>query len=303
MTYGILVTEDDDVQRDIIADILRDVSYDVYTATCGAAALDLLREHSFDVLLTDMRMPGMDGLTLLQEAKRLRPEMEVVVMTAHASVDTAIAAMKEGAIDYLSKPFDKSELIMVIARAVEQRDLRLQNENLRQLVTESSSLGNIIGYTSAMQRVFDVMNRAGPLNTTVLIRGESGTGKELVARHLHFSGPRNKKPFIVVNCAAIPDNLVESELFGHEKGAFTGADTSREGKFVLADGGTLFLDEIGDMQLESQAKLLRVLQDQKFERIGEERTREVNVRLLAATNRDLKEEVRLGRFREDLYFR
>ncbi len=303
MTHTVLVTEDDDVQREIIADILRDASCDVSTADGGPAALEKLRERSFDVLLTDMRMPEMDGLTLLQEAKRLRPDTEVVVMTAHATVETAISAMKEGAIDYLSKPFDKSELIMVVSRAMEQRDLRLQNENLRQLVTESSALGNIIGSTPEMQRVFDVIRRAVPLNTTVLIRGESGTGKELVARHLHFSGPRHKKPFIVVNCAAIPDTLVESELFGHEKGAFTGADKSREGKFVLADGGTLFLDEIGDMQLESQAKLLRVLQDGIIEPVGGSKSRSVDVRVIAATNRDLHDLVDRGEFREDLYYR
>ncbi len=303
MGHTILITEDDHVQREIIDDILTQSGYDVTTSDSAERTLEILKDETFDLVLTDMRMPGMDGLELLRHAKRLRPEIEVVVMTAHATIRTAVTAMKEGAIDYLEKPFDKDELLHVINRALERTVLRKENEQLRALVKKSASLGNVIGDSPAMQAVFERTARAARVNSTVLILGESGTGKEMIARHIHFEGNRQKKPFVVVNCAAIPDNLVESELFGHEKGAFTGADASRPGKFEDANGGTLFLDEIGDMQLESQAKLLRVLQDGVVERVGSSKTRQVDVRVIAATNRDLRERVERGEFREDLYFR
>ena len=303
MKQRILIAEDDQVQREIIADILIKADYIVREASSGTAAVDALRNDTFDMLLTDMRMPGMDGIELLHQARRLRPEIEVVVMTAFATVETAVKAMKEGAIDYLAKPFDKDELLVVVGKAVERGDLRRQNQALRQLVTESVSLGNIIGESAPMQRIFDIVQRAVPVTSTVLVTGESGTGKELVARHIHFSGPRAKKPFVVMNCAAIPDTLVESELFGHEKGAFTGADASRPGKFEVANEGTLFLDEIGDMRLESQAKLLRVLQDGIVERVGSSQQRKVDVRVIVATNRNLEKRVESGEFRQDLYYR
>ena len=303
MSHSILVTEDDQVQRDVLTDILVNAGYSVSAADSGLTAIRHLESNVFDLVVTDMKMPGMDGLELLQEVKRLRPQTEVVVMTAHASIETAIRAMKEGATDYLSKPFDKNQLLVVVEKALEKHELKQQNEQLRKLVHDTVAMGNIIGNSPAMQQVFDIMRRAVPLTTTVLIRGESGTGKELVARHIHFNGPRKDRPFVVVNCAAIPDTLVESELFGHEKGAFTGADTSRKGKFALANTGTIFLDEIGDMPLESQAKLLRVLQDGIVEPIGGAKTMQVDVRVIAATNRDLRERVSNGEFREDLYYR
>ncbi|MDZ4858594.1 MAG: sigma-54 dependent transcriptional regulator [Candidatus Hydrogenedentes bacterium] len=303
MKPAILIVEDDDTQRLIIHDILKASRYEVSTAASAKAALAALREDSYGVLLTDMRMPEMDGLELLKQAKRLRPELEVVVMTAFATVQTAVNAMKEGATDYLAKPFDKDELLVTIERAIERGQLKRENTQLRELVTTSVSLGNIIGESTAMQKVFNIIQRAVNVNSTVLILGESGTGKEMVARHIHFSGPRAKKTFAVVNCAAIPDTLVESELFGHEKGAFTGAEASRSGKFEVANGGTLFLDEVGDMRLESQAKLLRVLQDGIVERVGSTTPRKVDVRVVAATNTDLRKQVDDGRFREDLYFR
>jgi len=303
MSGRILIIEDDEVQRGVIVEILRSTDYHTNGAGSAQEAIQALENATYDLLITDLRMPGMDGLELLRQAKRLRPDLEAVVMTAYATVETAVQAMKEGAVDYLAKPFDKNELLVVVAKALERSTLRRQNRQLRELVTESVSFGNIIGESSAMRRVFDVMERAVHVTSTVLIQGESGTGKELVARHIHFEGPRKKEPFIVVNCAAIPDSLVESELFGHVKGAFTGAESAREGKFEVADGGTLFLDEIGDMELDSQAKLLRVLQDGVVERVGSSEPRKIDVRVIVATNHDLRERVHDGSFRQDLFFR
>ncbi|MDY0033485.1 MAG: sigma-54 dependent transcriptional regulator, partial [FCB group bacterium] len=302
-TLRILIAEDDAVQREIIHDILRDAGYTVDAFGSPREAVSALQKTTCDLLLTDLRMPEMDGLDLLREALRLRPELSVVVMTAYATVQTAVTAMKEGACDYLAKPFDKDELLVVVGKALEQAELRRENRQLRELISDTTALGNLVGQSPAMQKVFDTVRRATRVSSTVLIQGESGTGKEMVARHIHFNGPRKARPFIVVNCAAIPDTLVESELFGHEKGAFTGAETSRQGKFEIANGGTIFLDEIGDMQIESQAKLLRVLQDGVVERVGSSQSRQVDVRVLAATNRDLKSVVADGQFREDLYFR
>ena len=303
MNQRILVTEDDRVQREIISDILEQAGYEVCSCPDGAAAIEALGDAPFDVLLTDMKMPHMDGLELLRHAKQSAPDLDVVVMTAHATIKTAVAAIKEGASDYLEKPFDKDELLLVMARTCERNELRRHNRMLTRLVDDAVSLGSIVGKSDAMREVFERVRRAVAVSSTVLIQGESGTGKELIARHIHFAGPRAKKTFVVVNCAAIPDNLVESELFGHEKGAFTGAESSRTGKFELAHGGTLFLDEIGDMRLESQAKLLRVLQDGVIERVGGGRPRAVDVRVLVATNRNLKQCVQEGAFREDLYYR
>ncbi len=303
MNQRIVVVEDDKVQREIISDILEQAGYEVCAQSGGVEALEVLEDGPCDILLTDMKMPGMDGLELLQRAKQRCPALDVVVMTAHATIKTAVTAIKEGAADYIEKPFDKDELLLVMARACERHELREHNRRLTQLVDEAVSLGNIVGKSAVMRDVFERTRRAVAVSSTVLIQGESGTGKELIARHIHFTGSRAKKPFIVVNCAAIPDTLVESELFGHEKGAFTGAESSRTGKFELAHGGTLFLDEIGDMRLASQAKLLRVLQDGVIERVGGDKPRTVDVRVVVATNHDLKQCVQKGTFREDLYYR
>ena len=303
MNKRIVVTEDDHVQREIISDILEQSGYTVCACADGSTALETIQDMPCDVLLTDMKMPNMDGLELLRRARSLAPDLDVVVMTAHATIKTAVTAIKEGAADYLEKPFDKDELLLVMARTCERNELRRHNRMLTRLVDDAVSLGNIVGNSAAMRDVFERTRRAVAVSSNVLIQGESGTGKELIARHIHFSGPRAKKPFVVVNCAAIPDNLVESELFGHEKGAFTGAEASRSGKFELAHGGTLFLDEIGDMRLESQAKLLRVLQDGIIERVGGGKPRNVDVRVVVATNRNLKQCVQDGTFREDLYYR
>ena len=303
MNARILIAEDDATQREIIEDILSQDGYEVNAVESAPGALEAVEADNYNILLTDLRMPGMDGLELLRRVKGVQPDVEVIVMTAYATVSTAVTAMKEGATDYLAKPFDKDELLVVVTKAVERVKLRQENRQLRELVTRTSSLGNIIGESESMQAVFQIAQRAVPINSTVLITGESGTGKELVARYIHFAGPRKEEPFIVVNCAAIPDTLVESELFGHEKGAFTGADASRQGKFEVANGGTIFLDEIGDMRLESQAKLLRVLQDGVVERVGATQSRQVDVRVIAATNQNLRDKVDEGAFREDLYFR
>lgn len=302
-TRSILLTEDDDTQREIITDILTASGYAVVAAASGEESLKKLGEGTYDLLLTDLRMSGMDGLEVLRQAKRMRPEVEVVVMTAHGTIRTAVTAMREGAIDYLEKPFDKDTLLLVLGRAMERTGLKQENVQLRKLVTESVSLGNMIGESAAMQEVFQRTTRAAQVSSTVLILGESGTGKELIARHVHFNSARAKKAFVAVNCAAIPDTLVESELFGHEKGAFTGADVARQGKFEVAHQGTLFLDEIGDMPLPAQAKLLRVLQDGVVERVGSNQARTVDVRVLAATNRRLLDKVQSGDFRQDLYYR
>jgi len=299
----ILLTEDDQVQREIITDILASSGFSVRAAASGEEALERLEEAPSDLLLSDLKMPGMDGLALMRAARARRPELEVILMTAHGTIRTAVQAMREGAIDYLEKPFDKDALLHVITRASERATLRRENKQLRDLVAASVSLGSIVGESPAMREVFQRTQRATQVQSTVLILGESGTGKELIARHIHFEGPRAKKPFIVVNCAAIPDSLVESELFGHEKGAFTGADITRIGKFEAAHGGTIFLDEIGDMPLDAQAKLLRVLQDGKVERVGANDGRQVDVRVIVATNRNLKQRVDDGLFRQDLYYR
>lgn len=303
MDYRILVVEDDASQREIIADILRDSGFQVDTAANAAQALALVEAQTYDALLTDVRMPGQDGMELLRAVKRIRPDLEVIMMTAHGTIRSAVAAMREGASDFLEKPFEKEELLHVLRRTLERGELRRENARLRAIVAETTYLGNIVGKSPAMQRVFERIQRAVHVDSTVLILGESGTGKELVARHIHFAGRRKDKPFVVVNCAALPDALVESELFGHEKGAFTGADAAKPGKFELAEGGTLFLDEIGDMRLESQAKLLRVLQDGVVERVGGTKPRSVNVRVIVATNRNLRQRVAEGTFREDLFYR
>ncbi|MFO7775641.1 MAG: sigma-54 dependent transcriptional regulator [Candidatus Hydrogenedentota bacterium] len=303
MNAKILIAEDDATQREIIEDILSQDGHEVDAVESAPAALEAVEADFYHILLTDLRMPGMDGLELLRRVKGVQPDVEVIVMTAYASVSTAVTAMKEGATDYLAKPFDKEQLLVVVNKTLDRMELRQENRQLRELVTQASSLGNIIGESESMQAVFRIAQRAVPIDSTVLITGESGTGKELVARYIHFAGPRKEEPFIVVNCAAIPDTLVESELFGHEKGAFTGAEASRQGKFEVANSGTIFLDEIGDMRMESQAKLLRVVQDGVVERIGATQSRQVDVRVIAATNQNLREKVAEGVFREDLYFR
>ena len=278
--------------------------YEVETADSGEQALEKFKAGFFDVVITDLSMKGMDGLQLLKRIRELEPNTAVLMITAYGTQRIAVDAMKAGAEDYLPKPFDNDELRLKVRRVMEIQLLRrAHNRLLEQVRLETGVFENMIGRSRAMMTVFEAIEKVAPTDVTVLVRGESGTGKELVARAIHFRSPRARKPIIAVNCAAFARELVESELFGHEKGAFTGAVARREGKFEAADGGTLFLDEIGDMPLETQAKLLRVLQERQFERVGGNQPLTVDVRIIAATNQDLEAGVVQGRFREDLYYR
>jgi DNA-binding NtrC family response regulator len=297
----ILVVDDEVHQREILREILHEVGHEVVVASSSADALSRLAEREFDLLLTDLRMPGGDGIALAKRAREVRPDLAVILMTAYATVESAVQAMKQGAHDYLQKPFSKDELVQRVARVAERSALVKENRRLRERVTEASAPA-IVGESPAIVRLRKQIDRLAGVPGDVMITGESGTGKELVARRLHYSGPRAAGPFVPVNCAAIPESLAESELFGHEKGAFTHATSSRPGRFEQADGGTLFLDEVSSMPIALQAKLLRVLQDRTVERIGGSRPRLLDVRVVSATNRTLRELIPAA-FREDLYHR
>jgi DNA-binding NtrC family response regulator len=299
----ILVVDDEASARTPLAELLRQADYEVETAADGFKALGRLEEFEPDLVLTDLNMPGMDGVELLRKVKEHDPERPVVLMTAFGGVETAVSAMKEGAADYLTKPLNTDELEIILERAVERVKLRREASALRGRLQERYSFNNIVGASPEMQRVFKSVAQIAPSRATVMITGESGTGKELVAAAIHQHSPRASGPFVKLHCAALAESLLESELFGHERGAFTGADRKREGRFEQADGGTLFLDEIGEISLGTQVKLLRVLQEREFERVGGTQTLRVDVRVVAATNRDLKEMVAAGKFREDLYYR
>lgn len=303
MNGKILIVDDEAIQRDIVRDILEDQGYDVAAVSNGVEALTYIRTSPVDVVLSDLRMPGMDGVELLQQIKTFDSEIVVVVITAYGSLESAVDAVKKGAYDYLAKPLGKEQLTLVVERALSRKQLADENRSLRRELQERYEFHNIIGHSPQMQDVFKMVDKIAPSESTVIIYGESGTGKELIARALHSHSKRRNQRFLAVNCAAIPDTLLESEMFGYEKGAFTGANTQKKGLFEEADGGTLFLDEIGDLEITLQAKLLRVLQEGEFQRVGGTKTLKVNVRLLAATNKNLEEEAREGRFRQDLYYR
>ncbi len=297
----VLIVDDEPNLRKILAAQLSRDGYDVMTAEDGEQGLQMLRDHHIDLVVTDLKMPKVDGMTLLREALREDPELPVVMITAHGTVDTAVEALKTGAFDYLTKPFDKDEVRQIVAKALKTR--QLAGEEATASAPAPSARFGIIGMSPELTEVYGVLERVADTPTTVLITGESGTGKELVARALHENSSRKDKPFIKVNCAAIPKELIESELFGYERGAFTGAVGSKPGRFELAGGGTLFLDEIGEVPVEMQVKLLRALQESEFERVGGIKTIRVDVRLVAATNRDLKKLIAAGAFREDLFYR
>jgi two-component system response regulator AtoC len=300
----VLIVDDEPNLRKILAAQLSRDGYDVLLAEDGEQGLALLREHHIDLVVTDLKMPKVDGMTLLREALAEQPELPIVMITAHGTVDTAVEALKLGAFDYLTKPFDKDEVRQIVGKALKTRELAGEEATTETIKEgEGAARFGIIGQSPGLTELYAVLERVADSPTTVLITGESGTGKELVARALHDHSSRRGKPFIKVNCAAIPKELIESELFGYERGAFTGAVTSKPGRFELANGGTLFLDEIGEIPVEMQVKLLRSLQESEFERVGGIKTMRVDVRLVAATNRDLKKLISQGAFREDLFYR
>ena len=304
MTVGrILVVDDEKSQRDILTVILEGEGYTVQPSSNVSQAMALYRSHPVDVVLTDLSMPERDGLALLDDLMKVDPEALVVLITAHGTVGSAVEAMKKGAFDYLEKPLDREELLITVARAFEKLSLVKENRHLRQQLHDKFKMGHILGHHALMEEVFRVIRKVAPSQTTVLITGESGTGKELVARALHAESSRKDRPFRALNCAAIPETLIESELFGYEKGAFTGAQGRQIGLFEAVDEGTLFLDEIGDLSLPLQAKLLRVLQEKEIRRIGGREDIKVNVRVVAATNRKLAAAIKQGTFREDLFYR
>jgi DNA-binding NtrC family response regulator len=299
----ILVVDDEEPQRRVLAGFLRKTGYEVEAVASAAEALAVVAARTVDLVLTDLRMPGQTGVELLEAVRGLNPEIPVVVMTAYGTVASAVDAMKRGAADYLGKPVDLDELEVLVARTLERRALVSENRALREQVESRYRLAGLETSNARMQEAINMAARAAASRATILIHGESGTGKELLARAIHYASPRRRGPLVAVNVAALPETLLESELFGHERGAFTGADREHRGRFELADGGTLFLDEIGDLPRGTQVKLLRVLQEQAFERLGGTRQLKVDVRLVAATHRDLEAMVRAGDFREDLFFR
>ncbi|MBW2703090.1 MAG: sigma-54-dependent Fis family transcriptional regulator [Deltaproteobacteria bacterium] len=302
VTKTLLLVDDEQSHLDSLRRIFEREGYHILTAGEGRDALEVLRQHHVHVMLTDLVMPGMSGGELLRACRTVSPETEVVVMTAFGTIETAVDAMKEGAYDFITKPLKKVFITKVVGQALDRQKLLIENRSLRQQL-ESLRPHDIIGQSPAIVKTLEIIRQAGPSSATVLLTGESGTGKELLARAIHRASPRTNKAFVAVNCAALPDTLLESELFGSEKGAFTGADKARAGRFESADQGTLFLDEVAELSLSGQVKLLRVLQEGEFERLGANEPVKVDIRLVAATNRDLEEEVRSGRFREDLYYR
>jgi len=302
-TGKILVIDDERRMCLVLKTALEVDGHQVDIAADGNEGLTKIQAGEFDVVITDLKMPGKDGIEILETVKKLHPKTEVILMTAYATAQTAIEAMKKGAYDYVIKPFEMTEVKIKVRQIIEKNKLALENIHLKEKLKKRYSLSNIIGVSGAMQAVFQMIEKVAPSDATVLIRGESGTGKELVAHAIHQLSPRQAAPFVAVNCAALPESLLESELFGHEKGAFTGADKQKLGRFELAGNGTIFLDEIGDISPATQVKLLRVLQAKEIVRVGGTRTIKINARTIAATNRNLEELLKTGAFREDLYYR
>jgi two-component system response regulator HydG len=300
---NILLVDDHKPFRDSLAKILGGEGFRVFPANDGEEALDILRKEFIHLVLTDLKMPKMDGVELLKVAKTIRPEIEVILITGYATVDTAVTAMKEGAYDYIQKPFKPREILKLVRKAVEKQSLVLENRMLQERIKDFQKVEKIVGRSPAMKKVLEIVAQVAPSSATVLIQGESGTGKEVIAQAIHDLSPRASKPFIKVSCAALPETLLEAELFGYERGAFTGAMARKEGRFELANGGTLFLDEIGEVSPTVQVKLLRVLQVGEFERLGGTKTIRADVRIVAATNMNLLEAVERKAFREDLYSR
>ncbi len=301
--YSILVVDDEPNYLIVLSELLKDEGFEVFTASDGQGGLKIVEDVDLDIIITDMQMPGMDGLQFLNKIKEKKQDLPVIVITAFAEVDKAVAAMKAGAYNYLAKPFSNDELIMTLRKGADHYSLIRENTRLREEIRGKSGFSGMVGKNPKMLQVYELIEKVSPTHASVLITGESGTGKELVAKAIHMNSPREPQPFIAVNCAALSDNLLESELFGHEKGAFTGAVVMRKGRFELADKGTIFLDEVGEIPLALQSKLLRILQEKTFERVGGGKTIEVDVRIISASNKDLREEVSAGRYREDLFYR
>ncbi len=302
--WHILVVDDEEVMRESLAAWLREDGYQVDTAVSGSVAIEMARQRDYAIYFIDMKMPGgIDGIETMMEIRKVHPEASIIIVTAYATVDTAITAMKEGAQEYIVKPCNPEEISLLVGRIIKVKNLQRENSILRKKLTKQYSFHDVVSKSPAMLGIFDLVRDVASLRSTVLVRGESGTGKEMIARAVHFSGDRTGKPFVGVSCAALAETLLESELFGHEKGSFTGAAAQRKGKFELAHGGTIFLDEIGDISPKLQMDLLRVLQERRFYRVGGTEEIEVDVRVIAATNVDLERAVREGKFRDDLYYR
>jgi DNA-binding NtrC family response regulator len=301
--FHILVADDEPAQREMVSGFLKKQGFEVIAADSGEKALELFRQDTFDLVLTDQKMANMSGLELLQAVHAINPETPVILITAFGTIEAAVAALKQGAIDYLTKPLNLDELLHRIRQVNDHHRILNENRELREALQERHRIEGIVGESGPMLEVLSMVRRVAPSEATVLIRGESGTGKELIAKAIHYGSPRGRGPLVKVNCAALPEALLESELFGHEKGAFTGAVSSRQGRFELANGGTIFLDEIGDLPLHLQAKLLRVLQEREYEKVGSSRPVKVNVRILAASHRPLEALIKAGQLREDLYYR
>ena len=299
----ILVVDDEQSLRDVLSIMLKRAGYAVTSVADGEEAIEQLQKEIFDLVITDLRMPKVDGMEVLRAVKSASPETVVLIITAFATADSAVEAMKQGAYDYLTKPFQVDEVQLIIRNALEKRRLSTENMLLKREMASQSSFAQLVGQSEAMQKVFDVVRKVADSKSNVLICGESGTGKELVARAIHYNSARSAAPFVAVNCSAVPETLLESELFGHMKGSFTGAISNKAGLFEIADGGTIFLDEIGDTTPTIQVKLLRVIQEREFRRVGGNQDVKVNIRIVAATNKDLEKAVADGSFREDLYYR
>ncbi|MBE9535693.1 MAG: sigma-54-dependent Fis family transcriptional regulator [Proteobacteria bacterium] len=299
----ILVVDDDESLRRVIEYNISEEGYEVLSVSNGKEAMAIFSKEDIALVITDLQMPELGGIELIRQLRAVSPNAMVIVITAFGTVDTAVESMKLGAFEYITKPFNREELKMVVKKALEVGDLVVENRYLREMVQEKYSFENMVGSSPKMEEVYRLSSQVAKSDATVLILGESGTGKELLAKGIHFNSLRKEQPFVTINCGSLPENLIESELFGHKKGAFTGAVSDKKGKFELADGGTIFLDEIGELPLHLQVKLLRVLQDGMVDKVGESLPVKVDVRIIAATNRDLEEEVAGGNFREDLYYR
>ncbi len=301
--YSILIIDDEKSQREILSGFLSKKGYKVYTAESGSQGIKIIKEQIVDIVLSDYKMPEMTGIEILEEVSVINPNISFVIITAYGTVENAVKAMRLGAIDYISKPVNLDELEILLTRIIEKKNLISENQLLREQLQEKNRISSIISQSSKMEEVINLASRSANSRATILITGENGTGKEVLARAIHFISSRKDKPFIAINIPALSENLLESELFGHEKGSFTGAEKLKKGRFELANGGTLFLDEIGDMSINTQIKILRVLQEHQFERVGGNDQIEVDVRIIAATNQDLEKKIKDGTFREDLYYR